>query len=98
MTSSRAAYDRLSSPLEYRKEKLAMPDTSKVATLKSDTPGTVLLVVLYLGLGLSATTLLCSIVQLVAPEVYSSIEILADINALIELPMLVIAAILFLVW
>jgi hypothetical protein len=75
-----------------------MPDTSKVASLKSDTPGTVLLVVLYLGLGLAATALLCSIVQLVAPDVYSSIEIFAAINTLIELPMLAIAAILFLVW
>ena len=73
-------------------------NASKPTSLKSDTPGILLLAVLYLGLALSAISLLCSIIQLVAPDVYSSIEILDGINALLELPMIIAASILFLVW
>ncbi len=67
-------------------------------SLKSEAAGTFLVYALYLGLALASFSLLCSLVQVLNPELYESIETLDGILTLTHLVMLITAAILFLIW
>jgi hypothetical protein len=75
-----------------------MSYTFTVPSLRSSAAGTVLIGALYLGIAIASISLLCSLIQLVAPDIYNSIEILDGLNSLIQLLMMVIAALLFLIW
>jgi len=75
-----------------------MSNPANATSLKSETPGMLLVVYLCLGLAVTSLSLLFSVIQMIAPDVYHSIEILVSIISLTELPMWGIAVILFLIW
>jgi hypothetical protein len=67
-------------------------------SLKSDGFAIALLCALYLGAASASIALVCSLLQLLSPGFYESIEVLAGINDLIGLTLSIISIILFLVW
>jgi hypothetical protein len=75
-----------------------MPPSPGPSRLKSDDTGTVLTAALYSGLALASMSLLFSVIELAAPAFYDSIEILDGINTLIQIPIMVIAVILWFIW
>ena len=69
-----------------------------VPSLKSEAAGTFLVWALCLGLSLASLSLLCSLVQVVNPDLYDSIETLDGIISLSQLVVIAAAVVLFLTW
>jgi hypothetical protein len=67
-------------------------------TSKSDSLGTILIAYLYVGLAVVSLSLLFSLIELIAPDIYLTIEILDGLTSVIQLLMIGLAAILFLTW
>ena len=71
---------------------------SRTLSLKSDGAGILLVMVLWLNVGLGVASLLLSLLQVMAPDIYTPVRGFQFVRYYSQIPLGVITVILFLVW